>query len=269
MKREPLILFLVLGAVLYGVWMLLAPQKLETIRVEAATLRALEQYQEDLMGRPLDDAEREEIKQGFIDDEVLLHEALKRGLQWSDSRVRQRLTRIMRGALTETVADPSVAQLQAYFRDNVDRYTTPESTTFEQVFFPWGEDVSDEQLDSILVDLRAGADPGQYGSASMVASPLMRREPRGSLVRTLGVDFANSVESANIGEWYGPIESPHGIHLVRVLERHPPEVAGFEQIERALRQEWIMIRTRELQQSGIDEIKSRYQIEIVEESAPE
>ena len=106
--REPLLLFLVLGAVLYGAWALLAPGDVGTVRIEAAALRGMEAQQTEILGRPLTDAERHDLFEGYIDDEVLLREAVRRGLQWSDFRARQRLVRIMRGALTETVPDPSV-----------------------------------------------------------------------------------------------------------------------------------------------------------------
>ena len=268
-RRHPFVLFIVLGALLYGAWVLLAPPERETIHVEATVLRALEQQQEDLLGRPLTVDERQEIRESYIDDEVLLRVALARGLQWSDFRVRQRLTRIMRGALTETVADPSVAQLQAHFRDNLDRYSSPESMTLDQVFFPWGEEVTEEWLDEVLAALRSGADPAEYGSSSLVAPRRMPRQSRALLVRTFGADFADSVDPLVIGDWHGPFESLHGIHLVRVTERHPPEVAVFEDVEHYLRQEWLMEKTRELQQEGVDEIRSRYRIELVEESAAE
>jgi hypothetical protein len=268
-RQHPLVLFLILGALLYSVWAPLAPPEREIVRIEATVLRALEQQQEDLLGRPLTDEEKDDIRESYIDDEVLLREAIERGLQWSDFRVRQRLTRIMRGALTETVADPSVAQLQAYFRDNIDRYSSPESTSLEQVFFPWGEEVTEKGLDEVLTALRAGADPEQYGSPSMLAPRRMPRQTRASLVRVFGADFANAFERLEEGEWHGPLESVQGVHLLRVTERHPPEVAVFENVEHYLRQEWLMEKTRELQQEGVDEIRSRYRIELVEESAAE
>ncbi len=263
--REPLVWFAVLGAALGAGWILLAPADTETIRIESETLRALEKQQEELLGRPLTDEERNRAHEGFIDDEVLLREALRRGLQWSDFRVRQRLTRIMRASMTETVPDPSVAQLQAYFRENIDRYTTPESVTLEHVVFPWGEDVTEDELEEVLAKLRSGASPEGFGRSLMVVGRRMPRQTRGDLVRALGAGFADGVEPLPTGEWRGPIESTRGVHLVRVVERHPPEVATFERMEQYLRQEWLMKRTRELQQERIDEIRARYRIEIAEE----
>jgi hypothetical protein len=171
----------------------------------------------------------------------------------------------MRGALTETIADPSVAQLQAYFRDNIDRYTTSESASIEQVFFPWGEEVGEEELARILGELRRGADPGLFGNTSFTTARRLPRRSRSDLVRAFGADFADWIEEQPTGEWRGPVESVQGVHLVRVTDRHPPEVATFETVEPYLRQEWVMNKTREFQQEGIDEIRARYRVEIVEE----
>lgn len=264
-RSEPLVLFVVLGSVLYAMWVLAAPTDTETVRVEEAALRAIETQQVELLGRDLTEEEMTELREGFIDDEVLLREALRRGLQYSDFRTRQRLTRIMRGALTETVADPSVAQLQAYFRDNIDRFTSSESASIEHVFFPWGEEVREDEIQQILANLRAGADPQLFGSTSMVAGRQLPRQTRSDLVRLFGADLADWVEQQPTGEWRGPVESVLGVHLVQLSERHPPEVATFEGVERYLRQEWLMTKTRELQQEGIDEIRAGYRVEMVEE----
>lgn len=263
--REPLVWFALLGGAMGLAWVLLAPADVEAIRIEPETLRALEKNQEDLLGRPLTDEERQKTHEGFIDDEILLREALRRGLQWSDGRVRQRLTRIMRASMTEMVPDPSVAQLQAHFRDNIDKYTTPETVTLEHVFFPWGEDISEKELAGVLERLRGGASPEGFGRSLVAVGRRMPRQTRSDLVRVLGPEFADQIQELSTGEWQGPVESTRGVHLVRIVDRHPPEVATFERVESYLRQEWIMTRTRELQQERIDEIRERYRIEVAEE----
>ena len=145
LRREPLVLFAIVGVALYGLWTALAPGEARAVPVELAAVRGLETMQEELLGRPLTDEERADVLQGYIDDEVLVQEALRRGLHRGDYRTRKRLIQIMRGALTEMVPNPSVAELQAWFRESIDTYTKPESTTLEQVPFPWGEDVSEDE----------------------------------------------------------------------------------------------------------------------------
>ena len=259
--REPLLLFLVLGAVLYGAWALLAPGDVGTVRIEAAALRGMEAQQTEILGRPLTDAERHDLFEGYIDDEVLLREAVRRGLQWSDFRARQRLVRIMRGALTETVPDPSVAQLQAHFSRNIDKYTTPKSAHIELVVYPWGRDVPD----GVLAKLRAGADSTTLGVETAAASRRMPRATRRDLVMAFGAQFADSVEKLSDDEWHGPIESVQGVHFVQIKERAPPSVPKFEDVESYLRQEWLMTKTREGQQARVDEIRGKYRIAFVEE----
>ena len=262
-RREPLLLFAILGAVICGAWLALAPRAAETVRIEAEALRALETFQEELQGRPLTDEEWAIVQEGYIDEEVLLNEAIRRGLHWSDSRVRQRLVRIMRASMTETVAEPSIAQLRAYFDDNISKFTRPESVTIQQMMFPWVEEISDEELQEVLLQLRSGASPEQFGTTSMSAQREMPRQTRTALVPIFGADFADRVEGLRAGKWHGPIESTQGVHLVRVVERHPPEVGVFENLESYLRQDWVMSRTRELQQKRIDEIRGGYRIELV------
>ena len=131
--------------------------------------------------------------------------------------------------------------------------------------FPWGEDVTETELEDVLARLRAGASPEGFGRSLVAAGRRMPRQSRGDLVRALGPDFADRVETLPAGEWQGPVESTRGVHLVRVVERHPPEVATFERVERYLRQEWLVNRTRELQQERIDEIREQYRIEIADE----
>jgi len=155
--------------------------------------------------------------------------------------------------------------LQAYFRDNIDRFSNPESTTLDQVMFPWGDEIAEEEIEKALAELRAGANPVRYGSTSMTAARHLTRRTRRNLVATFGAGFADHVERLTAGEWSGPVESVQGIHLVRVVERHPPEVAEFENVESYLRQDWLMSRTREIQQARVDAIRERYRIEFVDE----
>jgi len=266
-RREPLVLFMVLGVAFYGAWTLFAPREKTSVKIDVSELRALEKGQEELLGRALTDEEREEAEESFIDDEVLLHEALRRGLQWSDARVRRRLLQVMRGSLVERAPDPSVAQLQAHLRDNIDRFTVGESATLEQVFFPWGEEVAGEQPGEILEALRSGGDPRQFGVSSPLVPRRLRKATRNTLIQTygLGSEFADALERLPTGEWQGPLESLRGLHLVRVIERHPPDTAKFEEIEDYLRQDWIFAQERKIQQERVAEIRERYRVEMVGE----
>ncbi len=151
MVDEPLIPFALIGGVLFVVYGFRKPaDNVETIEVRPATLRALETMRQDLVGRPLTDQERKEIVEGFIDEEVLTREAFRMELEKKDSRVRKRLLNVMRSTLDRPVAQPTRAQLQAYFRENQDQFSTGEVITFDHVFFSYGSENEPSDTDELL-----------------------------------------------------------------------------------------------------------------------
>jgi len=264
-RREPLVLFVAGGAALFFAWTALAPREVQAVEIESAALRGLVTMQEELLGRPLTDDERAEVREGYFDDEVLVQEALRRGLHLGDYRTRKRLIQIMRSAMTVTVPDPSLAELQAWFRESIDKYTRPPSATVELVPFPWGDGTSADEIAEALVQLQTGADPQEFGQTGLGTNRRLGNATRADLVRSFGPDFADLVVDLPAGQWHGPFESVHGVHLVRVVERHPAQTPSFEDMEPYLQQDWLMTRTRELQQQRIDELRAEYRIELIGE----
>ena len=93
MWDEPLIPFALVGGVLFVVYGFRRPgANVETIEVRPATIRALEQMQPDIVGRPLTHREKQEIVEGFI---LMTNDLFAR------ARVRQT------GALQDPVQQPS------------------------------------------------------------------------------------------------------------------------------------------------------------------
>ena len=259
--REPLVPFVLIGTALAFSWSALRPADAEgTVRIEETTLRAIEARQSELLGRPLDDREREELWQEYIDDEVLLHEALRRGLQWGDARVRKRLVQVLRGSLAEAVPDPSAAQLRAVFDADPARFATPVTVTLELVEFPWGSSAP-----SAGGDTRVATTLSKLRSGTPISMAISRRHKltRADLVVTLGPGLADAVEKMPVGEWKGPIEAPAGRILCRVTKRHAPEPADFDRVEPYLRQELVVERTRAAQQERVMKIRRGYRIEVV------
>ena len=128
--REPILAFFLLGGLFYALSIAIRPAAdLETIEIRAETVRALIQQQEELLGRTLSGKEVRDVVQGYVDDEVLLREARRRGFDEDDFRVRKRLLTMMRSTLDEPVAEPSVAKLQAYQRGLIATATLPEASS--------------------------------------------------------------------------------------------------------------------------------------------
>ena len=233
-------------------------------------LRARETQQADLLGRPLTDAERERgLREDHIDEEVLLHEALGRGLQWSDFPCPATADPDHAGSDDGDRAR-SIGRAAAGLLPRQHRALSPRRRLRRSCrsCFPRGDEATDEQA-------RGGARqaPCRRGSGALrqrirwwPSAAGCQGRPAPIWFESFGPDFADRVEQLPAGEWQGPVESLHGVHLVREVEqRHPPQVAEFENLESYLRQDWLMTRMRDQQQEGIDEIRAGYRVELVGE----
>ena len=262
--REPLVPFLVLGVALHFALRAVEPAaRPETIEVPAETIRALVEQSEQLAGRSLTAVEIEDTVQGYVDDEVLLREARARGYDRDDLRVRKRLLNVMRTALDEPAADPSTAQLEAYYRENTERLTSPPSLTIEHVYFVWGSAATPDDAEAFIAALEASDDPLAMGEAFMGGNRMPKAD-RGRLVLYFGPEFADAAPELAVGRWNGPVESRAGVHYVRVVEHHAPELLPFEQIEDYLRQEWLFNERSTRMQASIDALRAKYEVILPE-----
>ena len=146
LRREPLVHFVLLGALLFAAARCASRPERETIVIDRPTLDALVRQQGEILGRPPSDQERALLVQGMVDDAVLLREAYKRGLE-QDAVVERHLVQKMRFILGEEVAEPSEAELRAYFEAEGERYRSPPTVTLDHVFYADPDAVPDGLLE--------------------------------------------------------------------------------------------------------------------------
>jgi hypothetical protein len=260
--HEPLLHFLILGTLVYLAYARLTPRPEGVIEVKQSTLQALQKQQEDLTGQPLTEEEKQTLLESHIDEEVLLLEAERRGFDKLDYRVRQRLLNVMRSTLTENIPDPTRAQLEAYFRQEIDNYRIPESITFQQVYFSPASEKLPEDPNTVLAALAQGASFQELGDFTTLGNT-STQSTRRYLVGTYGVEFAEAVLPLPLDTWTGPIPSRMGTHFVKVTQRHPPQEPSFERLESYLREDYLMTQSREKQNEKIAKMREKYEI-IVE-----
>ncbi|MCG8590795.1 MAG: peptidyl-prolyl cis-trans isomerase [Proteobacteria bacterium] len=225
-----------------------------TVHLSAERLASVGNRAARALGRPPLPAELEAFVQAEIDDEVLLREALARGLAETDPVVRRRLrqnwialgndptaedTRVWAAAkaLGMLESDPVVRrrlalrmrhELEAPGRRSQpppEALARPEPSEprvrFRQILFSRTRRGQAALPDArrAAAALAAGdpeaAHPGDPPRFDLGEGPLAAAD----IGRYLGPEFAQAVLAAPPGTWFGPILSPHGAHLVRVEER--------------------------------------------------
>ena len=264
--ESPLLHFIIIGVVVYGLYTRLKPLTLDTIQVTPQTLEALIQQQESITQNPLTHGQKQALLEGHIEDEILLREAYKRGIHQNDYRVRKRLLTIMRSSLSDTIPEPSVAQLRAFYETHQKQYQMSPSRSFEQVYFSFVSGNSPKNLASFQQKLQNTSDISSLGEFFPMGQQFSQAS-FSQIAQMFGKPFAQAVFDLEMNTWVGPIDSKHGTHYVRVTAQDDTKLPTFEQMESYLRTDYFMEKSRESQKGKIDNMRKNYRI-IVEEVEP-
>jgi peptidyl-prolyl cis-trans isomerase C len=272
LTREPLLHFLLLGALIFAVnaWReKQRPAETEMARIEitAGTIAWLSEGFAKQWHRAPDAAELRGLVNDHLREEVLYREALALGLDGNDTIVRRRLAQKMEffGQDIATAVEPDEATLRKFFEKNSARYAKAARVSFRHVYF--SKDRRGDRLEAdareALAALAKGADEEPVGD------PFLREHEFAAASETdiasaLGRDFAAQVVTLPAGEWRGPVASSYGVHLVRVSERAEPQAVGFEAVREAVVRDFSEERRLAANADFIRRLKERYLISVDE-----
>ena len=260
--KSPIFHFIVLGTAVFAAYSFLKPPDRETITVTTQTIDALVQQRESITQSPTTPEERQKLIEGHIEDEILLREAYKRGFDKNDFRVRKRILNLMRSSLSEVIPEPSVAQLRSYYAENKQRFLTSPSRSFEQIYFSFAGANQPENPQQFLEQLKALSDTSGLGEFSVSMGNRFTKASFQTIAANFGKPFAQAVFDLPVNQWRGPIESFRGIHYVRIMAVHPPELPPFEQMESFLRTDYFIQKARQSQIDKIAELRKNYDVVV-------
>jgi hypothetical protein len=264
-RREPLLHFLLLGALLYVASRLWAPGAADAqIVIDTARVERLVRLYELQTGAAPNAAQRERLIQDFVRDEALYRDALKLGLNEGDELVRRRMVQKMEflNAGVEP-AEPTEAQLRAYHRAHAAQFAATARLSFTQVYFsPDGRGSAaarDAAAIALASQLALGADMPR-GDRSPVATDYANMS-RDEVQRTFGQrPLVEALMQAPLGQWVGPVESGYGWHLVRVSDRAEPVPLSLEQTRAAVIEAWQREARAEAERTRNEGLMRRYTV---------
>jgi len=250
--REPLVHFLLIGAVLFGLYALLPPGHLATaapskeIRLSLGEIAQLTQLFQSQWRRPPTPQELQQMVENKVQEEILYREALAMGLDKDDEIVKRRMAQKMQ-FLAEDVAaayEPTSAELRSWFEKNGAKFAQPPRLSFRHLYFSpdrRGERARDDAYQALA---KLAGQPEDAKLASSLADPFMsqdyyRDRAPDYLAKEFGPRFALAVATLGPGAWQGPIESGFGWHLVFVDTVIPGRVPAFDEIEPDVRTAWL------------------------------
>lgn len=273
--REPLLHFLILGALLFGLYFWVgSPSMISTaakhIDVSAPVIESLQTAWQLQWGRKPRSQQLQKLVDKYIHDEVLYQEALALGLDDKDIIVRQRLIQKMQ-FLVENVAgiqEPSDEELQSYLDQNTERYTIPGRFSFEQVYF--SRELHDERTDAdaenLLSQLQTDPNPLQpKGDRSMLPKTYTLALAQ-TLNNTFGGTLAQEIAGVTEKGWQGPFHSAYGSHLVNVTEIEPGHPPILAEVRKKVRLDYLRKQKQKLDEQFYEKLRDRYTISIDSEA---
>jgi hypothetical protein len=253
--REPVLVFIVAGALLYAVSEFVDSRRLEPVRLTAAARAALIAEYAALSGAPPGAEEIVRLERNYVGEEILYREALALGLHLEDPGVRERLVEQMRLRIAGPLPEPPEEALVDYYASNLSQYETEPSISFEQVFFT---DLPPDAVALVAV-LRGGGtfdgDPSRYGNR-------FARYGRSMLRGLYGQAFVAALWEAPLGEWSGPIRSLHGWHFVRPAERQAAARVPWAEAREQVARDYQAAQARDAVARRVEELAERYEVLI-------
>jgi hypothetical protein len=255
---------------------LLAPDA--AAQVGGRTIRRID-YERVLAGvegdlrNPLDESDRRRVLDRMIDEELLVQRALELGLAAIDRRVRGELTAgLMDSIVGEADADEaSPREVARHFEENIDFFTRPGRLHAQTIFFSARNDGRRQDGSAAERATRAGGLLRAGENASEVESRLGDLQispiPNGMLPPSKVRDYVGpiilqSLEELAVGEWSEPIESGGGVYLARVIDREPPIIPAFEEVEGLVRQDLRRRRGDQALRDYLDDLRSRTPVAV-------
>jgi parvulin-like peptidyl-prolyl isomerase len=273
-RGEPLVLFLALGLLVF------AAERAERsakegrrVHLAAAEVTRLVRAFEGQAGRPPDEVELEMLVAERVREEVLYREALRLGLDQGDVIVRRRLAQKMGFVLADRreVAEPTVAEVRGFFAANADRYTEPARISFQHVFLSSerrGAAAAVEEARVALAALRSRAQ-GEDGGWRRMGDPFMLPREYGGralpeIAELFGAGFAEQLVAAPLDRWSGPVASPYGTHLVRVVARFAEAQPELDEVRDRVLEDLREARREQADEAMLEQLLRRYRVTVSE-----
>ena len=183
--------------------------------------------------------------------------------------------------LKDKAENPTAEEVQAYFKANMERYSTPERFTARHILvslkgapgsgdkgLPEAE--AKEKVAKIQAELKAGKkfedlakeysdDPGSKNNGG-----LYKDIPFGRFAK----EFEEAVRTQEIGKVGEPVKTNFGYHLIVVEARTPKAEADFEKVKDTVRKQMIPERREKLNKDFLVQIRKEVAFRDVPEAKP-
>ena len=273
--KDPFLHFMVIGAglfIAYGLTVDESAEKENQITISQLDVNNTIKRWKQRWQRLPSDEELQIVIEKKVRQEVFYREALALDLGKDDPVIRRRLAEKMMFIANDLLVpeQASDAQLLAFMKASPAQFSKPISTSFQHVYF--NPDLHSMGTNSFNVEVQKYKGELNETDSTVVSYQSIGDDfydeksyqnlPSHQVARLFGQEFTQGLTQAPIGEWYGPINSGYGQHLVKLEQRSKPTLLPLGEIREDVLIQWKAAQQQQSNDSLYEELKSTYHIVI-------
>jgi hypothetical protein len=254
--REPLLHFLLLGGLLFGLdhCFISRADDPRTIVVGAAVDAEAKQVFKSSRGREPNATELAALRRVWLDNEVLYREGLALQVDKGDSAIRERVIFKALSVVDANTRLPAFTDevLRQWFEAHRAKYDEPPRFDFQEAVL--SGDATEAGIRAFVEQLNAG----KQGEAE-AGLRVFKGRPRGNIEQSYGADFAKALEASTPQTWLA-LKGKEGWRAVRLEQLIPAKPAVFEAVRNVVKQDWTDTTLAEQRSAAVRTLMGKYKV---------
>lgn len=234
--REPLVQFMLIGALLFVIHAAVTPSvsKDRLIEVTPEVRQSIiDSFKRAHEQREPEADELARLVDVWILNEITFREALAQGLDKGDEMIRDRIIQKMRLLIFGDieVGEPTPQELQEWYEKRHGQYDIPDLVSFIEV--PFEGDNAESDSRAVLQQIEAGTESEE----TRMRAHIFAQRPRPTLAPSFGGEFVDTLVELPPGQWR-VLKSSTGWHVVRLDTFVPGRKVELNEVGAQVAQTW-------------------------------
>ena len=258
--QEPTVHFFLMAVVIFVIYAISQTNRENLLEVDQREIDARVFIQEMTTGQPLNDEQRQFIASNYVEEQILVREAIALGLD-NDARIHDMLAQKMRHVLSGDVIQPTADDLNNYYEENLERYRTLPLVSVNELVLNTQDELSAE----VQAFLDSGSNAEMILAATAGNEAPLPNVNRIDLANIFSPEFSEQVFNAESESWVGPYTSNRGQHWLKITESSEANLPPLNEITDRVRLDWIAEEEEILLQQEVDKLWDQYTIIVANE----